>query len=268
MGPLACRSGVEAVGIDEIQWKFGQTYLTLVYQIDVDVRRLIWVGEERTRQTLHRFFDWLGEDRVPKLRFICSDMWAPYLQVIRKRAGHCLHVLDRFHIVAHLSKAIDKVRASEARELRSRGRGELLKHSRWAILRRPENRTEKDEVKLADILRANLKTARSVLLREELYAFWTYHSRIWAGKFLDAWCRKAMRTRIEPLTGLLRNHRELILNWFEAKALSSGIVEGFNSKAKLTMKKAYGFRTYHAIEVALYHTLGDLPLPDTIHRFC
>ena len=264
-------SGIEAVGIDEIQWKFGQIYLTLVYQIDVNVRRLIWVGEERTKQTLDRFFDWLGEHRIETLRFVCSDMWGPYLQVIRKRAAHCLHVLDRFHIIAHLSKAIDKVRASEARDLSKRGRGELLKHSRWAILRRPENRTEKDEVKLADILRANLKTARSVLLREELYAFWTYHSPAWAGKFLDAWCRKVMRTRIEPLkkfAAMLRNHRALILNWFEAKALSSGIVEGFNSKAKLTMKKAYGFRTYRAIEVALYHTLGALPLPDTIHRFC
>jgi len=264
-------SGIEAIGIDEIQWKYGQTYLTLVYQIDVNVRRLIWVGEHRTRETLHAFFDWLGVDRIAGLRFICSDMWRAYLTVIRKRAAHCLHVLDRFHIIAHLSKAIDKVRAGEARDLSRRGRGQLLKHSRWAILRRPENRTEKDDLKLADILRANLRTARSVLLREDLYALWTYHSRAWAGKFLDAWCRKVMRSRIEPLkkfARMLRNHRELILNWFQAKALSSGIVEGFNGKAKLTMKKAFGFRTYRAIEVALYHTLGDLPLPDTIHRFC
>ena len=264
-------SGIEAIGIDEIQWKFGQTYLTLVYQIDHHVRRLIWIGEERTKQTLNGFFDWLGAERIAELRFICSDMWRAYLTVIRKRAAHCLHVLDRFHIVAHLSKAIDKVRASEARDLRKRGRGELLKHSRWAILRRPENRTEKDDLKLNAILRANLRTARSVLLREKLYALWTYHSRTWAGKFLDGWCRTVMRSRIEPLkrfAKMLRNHRELILNWFQAKALSSGIVEGFNGKAKLTIKKAYGFRTYRAIEVALYHTLGDLPLPDSIHRFC
>lgn len=264
-------SAIEAIGIDEIQWKYGQTYLTLVYQIDVDVRRLIWIGEERTQATLNRFFDWLGEDRITALRFICSDMWRAYLNVIRKRAAHCLHVLDRFHIIAHFSKAIDKVRASESRDLRMRGQGELLKHSRWAILRRPENRSEKDNLKLADIVRANLKTARSVLLREDLYVLWTYHSRVWAGKFLDAWCRKVMRSRIDPLkkfAQMLRNHRELILNWFQAKALSSAIVEGFNGKAKLTMKKAYGFRIYRAIEIALYHTLGDLPQPDTIHRFC
>lgn len=263
--------GISAVGIDEIQWRVGHKYLTLVYQIDVNVRRLLWVGEERTRETLHGFFDWFGVDRTAALRFVCSDMWAPYLNVIRSRAAHCLHVLDRFHLVSHVSKGIDKIRAEEARVLRSQGRGELLKHSRWAVLRRPENRTEKDELKLADIVRANLKTARAMLLREELYALWTYTSRTWAGKFLDGWCQKVMRSRLEPLKKVattLRRHRELILNWFEAKALSAGIVEGFNNKAKLTMKKAYGFRTFRAIEVALYHTLGDLPLPDTIHRFC
>ena len=198
-------------------------------------------------------------------------MWKPYLRAIRERASHALHVLDRFHIVAHLSKAIDEVRASEARQLRATGRGELLKGSRWAILRRPQNRSADEDLKLRDILRANLRTARTILLREQLYAFWTYHSRIWAGKFLDAWCAKVMRSRIEPLkkfARMLRNHRELLLNWFHAKALSTGIVEGFNSIAKLTMKKAFGFRTYRCIEVALYHRLGALPDPVTIHRFC
>ena len=263
-------SGIEAIGIDEIL-KFGQTYLTLVYQIDVGVRRLIWVVEHRTLSTIRAFFDWFGEERLTALRFVCSDMWKPYLRVIRERASHALHVLDRFHVVAKLGKAIDEIRATEARELRRRSRGELLKGSRWAILRRPENRTAQEHLKLREILRANLRTARAVLLREELYVFWTYHSRAWAGKFLDAWCHKVMRTRLEPMKKFartLRAHRELLLNWFDAKALSTGIVEGFNSLAKLTMKKAFGFRTYRAIEVALYHRLGALPDPPTIHRFC
>ena len=264
-------SGIEAIGIDEIQWKFGQAYLTLVYQIDVGIRRLIWIGEHRTLGTINAFFEWFGAERMAHLRFVCSDMWKPYLRAIREKVSHALHILDRFHIVAHLGKAIDEVRAAEARQLRFKARGQLLKGSRWAILRRPENRSADEDIKLRDILRANLRTARAVLLREELYAFWTYYSRTWAGKFLDLWCRKVMRSRIEPLkkfARMMRNHRELILNWFDAKALSSGIVEGLNAVAKLTMKKAFGFRTYRAIEVALYHRLGDLPDPPTIHRFC
>ncbi len=235
------------------------------------VRRLVWIGEGRTKKTLDGFFDWLGAERLAVLRFICSDMWKAYLTVIAARAGHCLHVLDRFHIVAEVGKAVDEVRAAEARALRKQGRGEVLKHSRWAILRRPENRTDKDDVKVAELLRANLRTTRAMLLREELTLFWSYHSPTWAGRFLDGWCRKVMRSRLDPMkkaARTLRNHRTLILNWFKAKALSSGVIEGLNSKAKLTMKKAYGFRTYRAVQVALYHTLGGLPFPDTIHRFC
>jgi len=68
---------------------------------------------------------------------------------------------------------------------------------------------------------------------------------------------------------MLRRHRTLLLNWFEAKGqMSSGVVEGFNTKAKLTIRKAYRFRTFHAAEMALYHTLGALPEPISIHKFC
>jgi transposase len=81
-----------------------------------------------------------------------------------------------------------------------------------------------------------------------------------------------MRSKIEPMkkvVRMLRWHRPLLLNWFRAKGqLSSGVVEGFNNKAKLTSRKAFGFRTYHALEIALYHALGDLPEPEFTHRFC
>jgi hypothetical protein len=68
---------------------------------------------------------------------------------------------------------------------------------------------------------------------------------------------------------MLRAHRPLLLNWFRAQGrISAGAVEGFNNKAKLTTRTAYGFRTYRGIELALYHALGDLPEPDFTHRFC
>src|SRR6516162_8443104 len=89
---------------------------------------------------------------------------------------------------------------------------------------------------------------------------------------LGRWCTRTLRSRIAPMqkvARMLRAHRTLLLNWFRAKgALSSGAVEGFNNKARVTTRRAYGFRTFRAIEVALYHTLGALPEPDTTHRFC
>lgn len=95
---------------------------------------------------------------------------------------------------------------------------------------------------------------------------------IWAGAFLDCWCGRALRSRIEPMkrvARMLRRHEELLLNWFRAKGeLSSGAVEGQNNKIRVVTRRSYGFRTYKVIEIALYHTLGKLPEPDEFtHTF-
>jgi transposase len=265
-------SGVSAIGVDELLWRKGHQYVTVVYQIDVHCRRLLWVGKDRTKAALNGFFATFGEARTQQLKFICSDMWKPYLEVIAKKAAQALHVLDRFHIVAHMNKAIDQVRAQEARDLKAKGHEPVLKHSRWCLLKRPENRTEAQNVKLKELLQYNLKIVRSFLLKEDFQFFWGYTSPHWAGRFLDNWCSRTMRSKIEPMkkvARMLRSHRELLLNWFRArKEISAGMVEGFNNKAKLTTRKAYGFRTFRAIEVALYHNLGALPEPEMTHRFC
>jgi transposase len=264
-------TGITALGIDEIQWHRGHHYLTLVDQIDADCRRLLWVGQDRTVKTLLRFFRWFGPQHTAALRFVCSDMWPPYLRVVAKKAGLALHVLDRFHIMAHLSKAIDDVRAHEARTLRARGRAPVLTHTRWLLLTRPAHLTDTQLPRLAELLAYNLRAVRAYLLKEEFQFFWTYLAPTWAGRFLDRWCTQTMRSRLAPMqkvARMLRRHRPLLLNWFRAQGtISGGAVEGFNNKAKLTMRKAFGFRTYPALELALYHTLGKLPEPQDAHTF-
>jgi len=271
---LAHRSleGIEAIGVDEVQWQKGHKYLTLVYQIDKHCKRLLWIGKDRTAKTFLGFFRMLGRARSAQLKFVCSDMWKGFLGVIRKKAPGALHILDRFHIMSLMNKAIDKVRAGEAKRLKQAGYPPLLKHSRWSFLKRVWNLTRKQAVKLKKILKYNLQTVRAYLLKEEFHQFWEYRRVGWAKRFLKAWCGKVMRSRIEPLKKVvrtLRAHEELILNWFRAKGLmSSGVVEGLNLNVKLSMRKAYGFRTYEAAEVALYHRLGKLPEPEFAHRFC
>jgi transposase len=265
-------SNVLSIGVDEVLWQRGHKYLTVVYQIDSECKRLLWVGKDRTLKTLLRFFRMFGKERSAQLLFICSDMWKPYLKVIAKKAGQAIHVLDRFHIAMHMNKAIDEVRAKETRELKTKGLTPILTHSRWCLLKRPENLTATQEVKLSDLLRYNLKAVRSYLLKEDFQFFWDYISPFWAGEFLDLWCKRVMRSRIEPMkkvARMLRSHRELLLNWFRArKTISSGVMEGFNNRLKLTTRKSYGFRTFKAVEIALYHTLGALPEPEWTHRFC
>jgi transposase len=198
-------------------------------------------------------------------------MWEPYLKVIREKCSEALHILDRFHIVAKMNKALDEVRAEETRRMKREGRDPVLKKSRWLLLKRSENLGDEQHFRRRDLLRYNLKTVRAYLLKEAFQQLWDYNSPAWAGKFLDQWCRQTMRSRIEPLKKIarsLRQHRELILNYFRAqKLISSGVVEGLNNKAKVTMRKSYGFRTYRVLELALYHSLGKLPEPESTHDF-
>jgi len=264
--------GIEAIGVDEIQWQRGHRYLTLVYQIEDGMKRLLWVAEERTEESLRGFFKMLSDEVRLGIRFVCSDMWQAYLNVIAEQVRQAVHVLDRFHIMKKMNEAIDKVRRSEARQLEEDGYEPVLKHSRWCLLKRRENLTAKQTVKLAELLKYNLKSVRSYLLREDFQRFWEYASPGWAGRFLDQWCTRTLRNRIEPMQKIvysLRDHRDLILNWFRARGtISAGTVEGLNNKCKLTMRKAYGFRMYETIKIALFHTLGDLPEPEFTHEFC
>lgn len=265
-------SGVKAIGVDEIAWHKGHRYLTLVYDISGGVKRLLAIGEERTEESLRRCLDSLGEAVVSQIDFVCSDMWRPYLAVLKERAGQAVHILDRFHIMKLFSKALDEIRAGEARRMKSETGDEILKHSRWCLLKRPENLTEKQAVKLVDLLKYNLQSVRAWILREDFQSFWYYVSSECAGKFLDEWCTRTMRSRLEPMKRIartLRGHRELILNWFEAKGeISAGAVEGLNNKAKLVTRRSYGFRRAHVAKLALFHNLGRLPEPQLTHRFC
>lgn len=262
---------IRAIGVDEIQYAKGHKYLTLVYQIDQGLTRLLWVGKERTIESFQGFFAVIGDQLASQIQFVCSDMWQPYLDVIRQKCSQALHILDRFHIVAKMNKALDQVRAAETRKIAREGHQPLLKKSRWCILKRKENLTPKQQHRLRDLLRYNLQTVRAYLLKEDFQQFWKYNSPTWAGLFLDFWCSQTMRSRIDPMKKIarsLRTHRPLLLNYFRArKEFSSGVVEGLNNKAKVTMRRSYGFRTFRILELALYHSLGKLPEPQLTHEF-
>ena len=262
---------IRAIGVDEIQYAKGHKYLTLVYQIDQGITRLLWVGKERTIASFQGFFTVIGEKLAAQIEFVCSDMWQPYLDVIREKCPRALNILDRFHIVAKMNTALDEVRAGESRRMAQAGYEPVLKKTRWCLLKRQENLTGKQKFRLRDLLRYNLKTVRAYLLKEEFQQLWDYDSPAWAGKFLDEWSRQTMRSRIEPMKKIartLRKHRDLILNYFRAqKEFSSGVIEGLNNKAKVTMRKSYGFRTFRVLELALYHSLAKLPEPELTHEF-
>ncbi len=269
--------GVKSIGVDEIHWGRGlraSNFLTVIYQIDAHCRRLLWVGSGRLQRTLWRGLKALGSEGAKGLRFVCSDMWKPYLDIIAAEAGEALHVLDRFHITMHLNQAVDQVRRAETVRLRAAGQAsaQQLKHTRWTLLRRGSRVRGRARQRLNALLTSKLETARAWELKEGFSHFWKYRSVTWAGAFLDYWTWRAMRSRIEPMkrvARMLRAHEELLLNWFRAQGeISTGSVEGLNNKIRGMTRRSYGFRTYEAMEIALYHTLARLPEPESTHKYC
>jgi transposase len=264
-------SGVRALGIDEIQFGKGQQYLTVVYQLCGDVRRLLYVGQRRDSETLQAFLDKEGTAWCANIEHVCTDMWKPYLKVIRERLLNAVHILDRFHVVKLLNEAVDKVRREEAGKLRKEG-VDLLKGMRYVFLRRNEKLTETQARRLNQVLsKPWLKTVRAYLWKEKFDLFWQMETPAAARAYLRDWCKRANLSRLPPLKKFIktmRAHEDLLMNWFEAKKLfSSGAVEGMNRKVNLITRKSYGYRSYEVLQISLFHTLGHLPEPERTHRF-
>jgi transposase len=163
---------IRAFGVDEIQYGRGHQYLTLVYQIEAGCIRLLWVGRERTTESFENFFALIGTELAAKVEFVCSDMWKPYLQLVAKHCPQALNILDRFHIVAKMNLALDDVRAAEARRMVRDGYEPVLKKSRWCLLKRRENLTDTQRLRLRDLLHYNLQSVRAYLLKEEFQQLW------------------------------------------------------------------------------------------------
>jgi len=264
-------SGVHAIGIDEIHFGQGQKYLTVVYQLCGNVRRLLYVTPGHDKAALQAIFDEAGEAWCRGITHVCTDMWQAYRAVIESTLVNAMHVLDRFHIVKLLNDAVDLVRREEAAKLRKLGVN-LLKGMKYTFLKRPENLTKRQEAALKGVMNKRwLATVRAWLWKERFQLFWEYTSPYWARRYLRQWCKGAMRSRLAPIKKFvrtIRSHEHLIINWFEAKKVySSGAVEGMNRKINLITRKAYGFRSYEVLKIALFHTLGGLPEPERTHRF-
>ena len=168
--------GIEAIGVDEVAYSKGHNYMTLVYQIDNGMKRLLFIGKDRCEATLLNIFEDLGREKCEAIKVVCSDMWKPYLNVIAEKLPNALNILDRFHIVKELNEKVDKVRREETRKLKQDGYEPVLTNSRYCFLKRYENLTPKQEVKLADLFKYDLKTVRAYCIKEAFDAFWQYKS--------------------------------------------------------------------------------------------
>jgi transposase len=259
-------SDVTHIGIDEISRQKGHVYLTNVY--DLKTGTLIWSGEGRTKDTLTAFFDFFGPERTARLVGICCDMWPSYIEAIKTKAPQATLVFDKFHIVRQLTEAMDKVRRQEVNDKNAEHQG-ILAGTRYIWLKNPWNLTEKQKASLSFLETLNLKLHRAYLLKESFRDFWQLATKDGAQKFMEQWSLWAMESKIKPMQDfalLLKRHEDNILTYFDLP-ISNGTVEGLNNKAKVISHRAYGFRSARNYILNLYHCMGNLPMPTTLHRF-
>lgn len=270
-------SGVTALGIDELHWGKGKksaNFVTVIYQIDAGCRRLLWVGQRRTEATLRgglRALEALHAGFCAGITVVCSDMWKPYLKVVRTLLSAALNILDPFHIARHLHGALDDVRRGEQSRMNAAARARI-KGARFVLLKRSSRVRGKARERLNDALVALKETSQAWVFKEAFRRFWRFRCPRWAGSWLRGWVQTVKESGIQPMArvaAMLENHHDLLLNYFRAKRqYTNAVTEGLNHKARVSLAKAYGHRSYDVLQIAMYHTLAELPEPPLTHRFC
>ena len=260
-------SKVRAIAVDELSYRKGQRYLTLVY--DLERGRVLWSKEGRSQATLDAFFEEIGPEACERIEHAAIDMCEAYAQSIRQWLPKAELIYDRFHVQQLASKALDEVRRAEWRRLRGTEEGKAIKRTRWALLRNPWNTTPSDQEKLSALPRLNRTLYRAYLLKEALATIYRkLYTPPWAKRRLREWISWALRSRLEPFRKLARTlerHWEGVLAYFET-GYTTGLAEGMNNKARLATRQAYGFHSPEALRAMIELRCTGLVISLPYHR--
>ena len=267
------------IGIDEISYKRGHKYLTVV--VDHDSGRLVWASPGRDKATLGKFFDALGEERSAAITHVSADAAEWIASVVAEKCPTAVRVADPFHIVKWATDALDEVRratwneaptaarTSEAPRARGRPskdapprpdseRAKKLKNSRYALWKNPEDLTEKQQGKPEWIVKTDPRLGRAYYLKEGLHTVFKLPLDE-AAEALEKWVAWARRSRIPAFVKLQKSivkHRGSILASIE-HGLSNGRIESMNTKIRLITRVAFGFKKPEALIALTMLSLGD-----------
>ena len=244
---------VRYIAVDEFEFGIRQKFVTLV--LDLETGEVLHVAKGRDSEALAVFLRRLKRAGA-KLQAIAMDMWPAYLLAARQAAPGIPVVHDRYHVVAKANDAIDEAR----RQICHRLKGEqhkIVKGTRFLLLRAGE-RLDNDQVTRLERLKTlNEPLFVAYLLKEELRLLWSLPSKKKAKRFLNSWIKRALASGLRPfikLTKTLRRHRKAILAYYNHR-ISTGPLEGLNTKIKLLKRQAFGFRDfdYFRLRVAFIH---------------
>ena len=252
---------VPQIGVDEKAFRKGHSYLTVVN--DINRATVEYVTEGREKASLERYFAGLTDEQRQGIEGVAMDMWEPYVQATLAALPLAKEkiVFDRFHIMQHMTKAVDQVRKGEHRTLSSAG-DERLKKTKYLWLTREDHLSEKQEQAFKDLKHSALKTARAWGIKENLANLWSYTSPGWAKRFFGQWYQWAIRSRLEPVkkvAAMIQRRLENVITYCR-HFITNAVAEGLNSKIMSIKRRAGGYRNPENFKTAIYFHCGGLSL--------
>ena len=254
-------AGLRRIGIDELSYRVGQRYITVV--VDHDSGRLVWAKEGRDRKTVRAFFALLGAERTSRIEAVSSDLGAWITREVAASCPQAALCIDPFHVVRLATDALDIVRRevwNDARRAGDTKQARWLKGARYAVWKNPENLTSRQQTKLATIQQTNNRLYRAYLLKEQLRAVFHADSADAAIVILDGWLRWACRSRLPSFVKLartIRDHRAGIEATLQL-GLTNARIEAVNTTLRLIVRRAYGFHSATALIALAMLTCGGL----------
>lgn len=245
--------GLVRIGVDEICYRRGMRFLTNV--ADHHTGKVIWSAPGKSGHTLQEFFDLLGE-RKHSIRQVSIDMGPGYERAVRRVLPGAEVCFDPFHVIAAAGQAVDQVRRAQwnAKGKSKTPDGRWIKHARWALVKAPENLTDRQRTALAQIQQTNRPLYRAYLLKEQLRALYHLEDPADAAAHLDAWLAWAQRSQLKPFIRLaqtLRRFHDGILAAIRL-GLTNARLEGLHNKVRLLSHRSYGFHSPHALIALIY----------------
>lgn len=232
------------IGIDEISVHKGHEYRIVVS--DLEARRPIWFGgEDRSEESMDKFFIELGTTKTASIRLAVMDMWKPFRKSTMKNAPQAAILYDKFHVLRHLGEALDKVRKSEYARVQGDPR-KFIKGQKYNLLSNRENLTGEGRQNLRLLLAANKRLNTAYLLKESFSQLWGYNPETWARKFFENW-RDSLKWQRLPtyvkFAKMIDRHWSGIAAYCQPEnKVALGFVEGLNNKIRVIQRRAYGIR--------------------------
>ena len=248
-------------GVDEKAFRKGHSYLTIVS--DIEEGTVVHVARDRKMESLESYFQQFSREELAGIEGLAMDMWVPYVSATLKcvpNAGTKI-VFDRFHIMQHVTKAVDQVRREEQWELHRLGNRALHK-TRFLWLYSDENLPDEHRTRLDELITLNLKVGRAWAIKESLRALWEYRSPGWARRFFKQWHVWAVRSKLPPIRRVAKMLRDRLAHivTFCKHRITQAVAEGLNSKIMAIKRYACGFRNHRHFEIAIYFHCGGLDL--------